>query len=398
MGSMEMTDSKQEVRDERYFAARRVTLISVALNVFLSIGKIFAGIVGNSAAMLADGIHSASDLVTDGVVLLAMRIARQGVDEDHPYGHGKYETLATLFVSVALVAVAFGIAIDAWERLLNPNLTPPTYLALGAAVISILVKEAIFQYTYRLGKKYNAKAMIANAWHHRSDAVSSLAALVGIGGAMAGYPILDPLAAVAVAFILGKVGFELFMEALKELTDSKDAIDKEVQEKIANMVNEVDGVISAHLLNPRGLGPDIRVDVHVVVDGYLSVSEGHQIAEQVRYHLMEELEAVTDVLVHVDPEEDHEEVVELFVPRARLQSLVDDFTKESALLNNQYRLTPHYLGSGILLELQFVVDLSYPMMLIRAEADQLSAQLLAAEKDIEEIKIGFIVADKKRVE
>ncbi|MBF0381668.1 MAG: cation transporter [Magnetococcales bacterium] len=392
-----MIDSKQEVRDERYFAARRVTIISVALNIFLSIGKIFAGLVGNSAAMLADGIHSASDLVTDGVVLLAMRIARQGVDEDHPYGHGKYETLATLFVSVALVVVAIGIAVDAWERLLNPELTPPTYLALGAAVISILVKEAIFQYTYRLGKKYNAKAMIANAWHHRSDAVSSIAALIGVGGAMAGYPILDPLAAVAVAFILGKVAFELFMEALQDLTDSKSAIDKEVQEKISNLVYEVEGVNSAHLLNPRGLGPDIRVDVHVVVDGYISVSEGHQIAEQVRYHLMAELEAVTDVLVHVDPEEDHEVQVELFSPRGRLKSLVDEYTKDSPLLSNLDRLTPHYLGKGILLELQFVVDLSYPITLIKAEADQLSKKLLAAEKELEEVKVGFIAIANKQV-
>ncbi|MBF0194397.1 MAG: cation transporter [Magnetococcales bacterium] len=392
-----MTDSKQEVRDERYFAARRVTLISVALNIILSVGKIFAGMVGNSAAMLADGIHSASDLVTDGVVLIAMRIAKQGVDEEHPYGHGKYETLATLFVSVALVGVAIGIAIDAWDRLLNPDLTPPTYLALGAAVISIVLKEIIFQYSYRVGKKYNAKAIIANAWHHRSDAVSSIAALIGVGGAMAGYPILDPLAAVAVAFILGKVGFELFVESLHELTDSKSAIDKEVQEKISNMVYAVDGVISAHLLNPRGLGPDIRVDVHVVVDGYLSVSEGHQIAEQVRYHLMQELEAVTDVLVHVDPEEDHEEQVELYAPRARLQSLVDEFTKDSPLLSNLDRLTAHYIGSGILLELQFAIDLTYPMMLIRTEATQLSEKLLAAENDINEVKVGFIVIDKNRV-
>ncbi|MBF0357882.1 MAG: cation transporter [Magnetococcales bacterium] len=391
-----MKSSQQEVRDERYFAARKATIISVAVNIFLSVGKIIAGMVGNSAAILADGIHSASDLITDGVVLVAMRIAKQGVDEDHPYGHGKYETLATLFVSVALLAVAIGIAIDSWGRLVDPELTTPTSLALWAAAISILAKEAIFQYTYRLGKRYNAKAIIANAWHHRSDAVSSIAALIGVGGAMVGYPILDPLAAIAVAFILGKVGIELFLEALQDLTDSRQAIDAEVQKKIANLVHDVQGVLSAHLLNPRGLGPDIRVDVHVVVDGYLSVSEGHQIAEKVRYHLMNELESVTDVLVHVDPEEDHEESVRMFVSREKLNNLLEKCIADSPLFANLDRMTPHYRKNGVLLEMQFKVDLDYPMVLIRTEAGLLSSRLLAAEKELDEVKIGFIMVDTKR--
>ncbi|MBF0455243.1 MAG: cation transporter [Magnetococcales bacterium] len=388
--------SQQETRDERYFAARRATVLSVVINVVLSIGKIMAGILGNSAAMLADGIHSASDLVTDGVVLVAMRIARQGVDEDHPYGHGKYETLATQFVSVALLVVAAGIAIDAWDRLLNPNLTPPNMLALGAAVISILAKEAIFQYTYRLGKRYNAKALIANAWHHRSDAVSSIAALVGIGGAMAGIPLFDPLAAIVVALILGKVGLDLFLEALQDLTDSKGAIDKEVQRRIANLVHAVPGVLSAHLLNPRGLGPDIRVDVHVVVNGYLSVSEGHQIAEHVRLHLLNEVEAVTDVLVHIDPEEDLEDQVPLLTSRKELSKTVHALVDPSPLFHQVDRLTPHYRRSGILLELDLQINWDYPLPLIRTEVARISDALLAAQDELDEVKIGFVMVDRKR--
>jgi cation diffusion facilitator family transporter len=393
-----MENSKQEIRDERYFAARKATILSVVINVILSIGKIFAGILGNSAAMLADGIHSASDLVTDGVVLLAMRIASRGADEDHPYGHGKFETLATQFVSVALLAVAIGIAVDAWDKLLNPNLTPPTSLALAAAIFSIVAKEIIFQYTYRLGKLHNSKAMIANAWHHRSDAISSIAALIGIGGAMAGYPILDPLAAIAVALILGKVGVDMFMEALQDLTDSSDAIDKEVQHKIANLVHDVPEVLSAHLLNPRGLGPDIRVDVHVVVDGYLSVSEGHQVAEKVRYHLLAEVEAITDVLVHVDTVNDLEEEVQIFTDRSELHKLVTDIIDQYPLFIRIDRLTPHYQQDGILLELSFEVELDYPIRLIHAEADVLSIKLLAAEKDLVEVKVGFILVEKQRSE
>jgi cation diffusion facilitator family transporter len=393
-----MENSKQEIRDERYFAARRATILSVVINVLLSVGKIAAGMLGNSAAMLADGIHSASDLVTDGVVLVAMRIARQGADEDHPYGHGKYETLATLFVSVALLAVAVGIAMDAWGRLSDPDLTPPTSLALWAAVISILAKEAIFQYTIRLGKRHNAKALIANAWHHRSDAVSSIAALIGIGGAMAGHPILDPLAAVVVALILAKVGLDLFREALQDLTDSKDAIDEEVQRKIANLVHAVPGVISAHLLNPRGLGPDIRVDVHVVVDGFLSVSEGHQIAEKVRLHLLAEVDAVTDVLVHIDTENDLEDEVHILTSREELNKLVEGLIDQYPLFSRIDRLTPHYQLDGILLEVDFVIDLDYPIPLIRAEVEVLSERLLAAEQELEEVKIGFVLVDKKRTD
>ncbi len=389
-----MENAKQEIRDERYYAARRATILSVVINVFLSIGKIIAGLLGNSAAMLADGIHSASDLVTDGVVLVAMRIARKDADEDHPFGHGKFETLATQFVSVALLVVAIGIAVDAWERLINPDLTAPTSLALGAAIISILAKEAIFQYTYRMGKRHNSKALIANAWHHRSDAVSSIAALIGVAGAMAGYPILDPMAAIVVALILGKVGVELFTEALKDLTDSAHAIDKEVQREISNLVHEVPGVVSAHLLNPRGLGPDIRVDVHVVVDGFLSVSEGHQIAEHVRYHLLDEVEAITEVMVHVDTVDDHEEVVNLFVNRQTLEKLVADLTGGYPLFANVARMTPHYLQRGILLELTFEVDLEYPMPLLRAEADVLATKILAAGKDVFEVKISFVMVDK----
>ena len=391
-----MENKQQELREERYAAARRVTILSVIINVFLSIGKVIAGILGNSAAMLADGIHSASDLVTDGVVLLAMRIAKRGADEDHPFGHGKFETLATQFVSVALLVVAVGIGIDAWERLLNPNLTPPTYLALGAAFISIVAKEAIFQYTYRLGKRYNAKAMIANAWHHRSDAVSSIAALVGIAGAMAGLPIFDPLAAIVVAGILGKVGLDLFLEALQDLTDSKSAIDSEVQNQITKLVNSVPGVMSAHLLNPRGLGPDIRVDVHVVVNRYLSVSEGHQIAEIVRKHLLDEVAAVTDVLVHIDPEEDLENPVPMFSARDKIRKQILELIADIPIFKNINRLMLHYRRSGVLLELDLVVDWDYPLPLIKAEIALLSERIMAVQAEIDEVTIGYISLNRKR--
>ena len=389
-----MTETVQAARtekDARYQSARKATLISVVVNVVLSIGKIIAGLVGNSAAMLADGIHSTSDLVTDGIVLAGMNMASRKPDEDHPYGHGKYETLASQFIAIILLAIAIGICIDAVGRMGAPDLAPPTYLALIAAVISLVSKEVMFQYTYRLGKKLNAKALIANAWHHRSDAISSIAALVGIGGAMLGWPVMDPLAAIAVAIILGKVGLELLRDAIRDLSDSSHAVDQEVRTRIERLVAATPDVRSAHCLTQRGLGPDVAVDVHVVVDSFLSVSEGHQIAETVRRHLIKEVEPVTEVMVHVDTEDDQKGSVLRLASRNNLIAHIYDLIDRHSSIRRVGRITPHYFDRGIILDLVIEVADDSDLESLRKESQTLADRLVETEADVVEVRISIAV-------
>ena len=389
-----MTDH-QSLKQERYYAARKATIVSVVANIILSIGKVIAGTVGNSAAMLADGIHSASDLVTDGVVLISMRMAKKKADREHPYGHGKFETIATQFIAVILLIVAFGICLDAIERLQQPVLAPPTTIALIAAFISLLSKEALFQYTIRIGRRFNAKVLIANAWHHRSDAISSIAALVGIAGAMLGWPILDPLAAMAVAFILGKVGVELIKETLSELTDSTSAIDKEIQERISNLVHEVPEVLSAHFITPRRLGPDIYVDVHVVVPKCLTVSEGHQVAEKVRVNLLHNVDAVTDAMVHIDTEDDLNKDVPIFSNREDLLALVNEEITDNHPIVGVVRINPIYTMNGVILDLVLEADGNSTITQIHEDTTDLCARLLDKGRDVIEVRTSLASAENR---
>lgn len=387
-----MSADSQALKVRRYHSARRATILSAAVNVALAIGKIFAGIVGHSAAMVADGLHSASDLITDGVVMISMRVAGREADEDHPYGHGKFETLATQFIAVVLIGVALGIIIDAVGRIRDPALTAPTTIALVAAFVSILSKEALFQYTIRVGRALNAKALIANAWHQRSDAISSVAALIGIGGAMMGWPLLDPLAAIAVALILGKVGVELLYDAVKELTDSTDAIDKELQTRIAALVDANPDVRACPFCTARRLGPDIVVDVTIVVDPYLSVSEGHQIAERVRHTLLDRIDAVTDVRVHVDPcDHDLHAPSPDMTDRYAILALVDREIADHHPITGVDDITLHYTPEGIVLDASLAIDESVSLADAQADADDLRARVMAADKDIVEVRTTLTV-------
>lgn len=376
-------------RETRYQIMRRATLIGVVINVLLSVGKVIAGVVGHSAAMVADGVHSASDLVSDGVVLLSARIAKKGADASHPYGHGKYETLATLFIAVALLAVALGIVADAIVGLSAPEPVAPTAIALMAAAVSIVSKEGLFRYTLRVGKAINAKAMMANAWHHRSDAVSSIAALLGIGAAMLGWPMADSLAAIAVGFFLAKVGIEFLQDALKELTDSADAIDREVRERIAHLVKAHPDVRSAHFLKARRMGPDIVVDVHVVVHPFLSVSEGHQIADQVQIDLTNAVRSITEVLVHVDTEDDQRgDPTPLYPARSELIRRVDEAIAKEPAFDALRNLTPHFLPDGIALTIVLAAADGVDLDTLRSASQRIAHALQENNPDFLEVQVS----------
>jgi cation diffusion facilitator family transporter len=289
--------------DVRYTTVRKVTLVGAVVDLLLGVAKVVVGITAGSQALVADGIHSFSDLVTDFLVLFAAKHAHRAADTEHPYGHGRIETVATVVLGVALVLVAIGIGYDAARRLLHQDLLlHPGWLALVVAAISVVSKEVIYQYTARAARRLRSKMLLANAWHSRSDAISSIIVVIGVLGTMAGYPYLDAVAAIAVALMIAKIGWDLLWKSLQELIDS--ALDPEQVEAIRKTIMAVDGVRACHMLRTRHSGNDALVDVHILVDPVLSVSEGHQIGEAVRGRLIATMEDISDVMVHIDPEDD----------------------------------------------------------------------------------------------
>jgi len=289
--------------DVRYQEVRKVTLVGAAVDLLLGVVKILVGVTAGSQALVADGVHSLSDLATDFLVLFAAKHSHRKADDEHPYGHGRIETVATVVLGVALVIVAFGICYDAIRRLLDPELLlHPGWLALVVAMISVVSKELIYHYTVRAARRLRSKMLEANAWHSRSDAISSIVVVIGVVGTMAGFPYLDAMAAVAVALMIAKIGWDLLWKSLQELIDT--ALDPAEVEEMRNTILGVGGVRACHMLRTRHSGSDVLVDVHILVNPVLSVSEGHQIGESVRARLMETLEDVSDVTVHIDPEDD----------------------------------------------------------------------------------------------
>ncbi len=293
-------------RHDRYAITRRVTLVGAACDLFLSVIKIVGGIIANSQALIADGVHSLSDLITDGFVLLAARHAHAAPDSDHPYGHERIETVATAALGTILVLIGAGIAWDSVRRLTNAEqLLIPEWWALIIAAVSALSKEAIFRYTLRAARRIDSRLLEANAWHSRSDAASSLVVIVGVGGTLAGVVYLDVIAALLVAVMIGRTGFMLAWRGAEELIDT--AIDPEEVEAIRRTLLEMDDVRDLHMLRTRRMGPKSLVDVHILVsDPMISVSEGHQISEIARATLIRRFPSISDVTVHIDPENDED--------------------------------------------------------------------------------------------
>lgn len=277
-------------------AKRRVTLVGAIVNLLLSAGKIFGGIVGQSQALVADGVHSLSDLLSDALVLFAARWGSLEADHNHPYGHARIETMATLGVGLLVLVIGAGFMIDSVGRLLNPErLLEPGWLAFGIAVVSVLGKEALYQYTAAVARRTESALLRANAWHHRSDALSSVVVIFGIGGALAGLLWLDAVAAAIVGIMLGWVGWRLIGEAATELVDT--GLSERELEALAETIDAVEGVLGHGRLRSRRMGGRIFVDVRVLVNGQLTVLEGHQIAEQVRRRVIDQLPGNADVVV-----------------------------------------------------------------------------------------------------
>ena len=286
--------------EQRKQETNRITLWGVAVNLVLAVIKIIGGVAGQSQALLADGIHSLSDLASDGMVLIAVKHAGEDADEDHPYGHARYETVATVALGLLLIAVAFGIGYDAMLRLEHPGeIVEPALFTLVIAAISVISKELLYYATHSVAKKIRSSLLEANAWHHRSDAVSSIIVFLGIAGTYFGYTLLDAIAAMAVALMIGKIGLDLSRQSMQELVDT--ALEPEMVDKIKRTILSIDDVRQLHLLHTRRMSHNALVDVHIQVSPKLSVSEGHHIAEIVEKTLIEKFEEVNDVTVHIDP-------------------------------------------------------------------------------------------------
>ncbi|KHD07894.1 cation transporter [Candidatus Thiomargarita nelsonii] len=383
-----MLKTSHTPQQERYIAIRNVTLIGVVGNILLTIVKLIFGIIGQSQALIADGLHSLSDLISDGMILIAAKYSTQDADADHPYGHARFETLATVAVGVLLFLVAAGMLIDATRRLFDPTLLwQPTAVSLAVALLSILIKEALYQYTSHVAKQVRSPMLQANAWHHRSDAISSIIVLLGVAGSMAGLSGLDALAAIGVSLMIAHIAWSLGRDGIKDLVDT--GLDKNQLIEIKNIIKSVDGVQMLHDLRTRKMGANALVDVHILVDPRLSVSEGHQIGEMVRSRLTNKIEEIAEVLVHIDPENDEKSQSNLNLPLrqeviARLQQCWQCLEATHAI----EQITLHYLSGKL------TVELYLPLKIVEniEQAQELSqgfADLAAEEPDIYAINVYY---------
>ncbi|MBD3401971.1 cation diffusion facilitator family transporter [candidate division GN15 bacterium] len=297
MGVSSSLQSKQDLA-----AGVRVTLVGLVLNLLLIGLKLFGGIVGRSQALIADAVHSASDLFGDGVVLLGLKWGRKEADADHPYGHGKIETIAGFVVGLILLAAAGSIAYNAIASIYEHEGRTPSSIAIIVAVISIGSKEAVYWYTRAVGRRIRSTAVIANAWHHRTDALSSVAVLIGLIASQINpnWFLADSIAALVVSLFLMHTCWSLLWGALRELSDI--APERRILAELKERAARVPGVMQVHDLKARHSGPNLLVEMHVVVDGRISVYDGHEIAREVRVRLLEDIDAVSDVLVHLDPD------------------------------------------------------------------------------------------------
>lgn len=302
--------------ENRYWQAKKITLIGALFNGLLGIIKFIGGYLFHSHALVADGVHSFSDLLTDAMVLFASKYGSHDADESHPYGHQRIETAATLFLALLLSLAGFGIAWDALDELVHATSNIPGLLSLPIICGSILINEVLFHYTRHVGLRINSSLLLANAWHHRSDAASSLVVLIGIIGSLAGFTYLDALAAIIVGLMIIKMGWDYGWNSVKELVDT--AVSPELLNQIEEVIKNVHGVEKIHQLRSRSMGNDVFIDVHIMVFSKISVSEGHYIAQHVHQAVITQIDKVKDVIVHVDHEDDETSSPSLHLPSRKV--------------------------------------------------------------------------------
>ena len=284
--------------------ATRVSMVGVVGNLILSLFKAFAGIFAHSGAMISDAVHSASDVFSSFIVMIGVRFSARASDENHPYGHERFECVAAIVLAVVLFITGLFIGIRALGDITGgnyQNLTVPGVLSLIAAIVSIVTKEAMYWYTRAYALRYDSSALMANAWHHRSDALSSIGALIGIAGARMGFPVLDPIASLVICFFIAKAAYDIFKDAIDKMVDH--SCDKETEEALRACAAEQEGVIRVDVLHTRVFGNKVYVDIEICADGSQTLSEAHRIAEQVHNAIEQTFPKVKHIMVHVNPAE-----------------------------------------------------------------------------------------------
>ncbi|HPR62809.1 MAG TPA: cation diffusion facilitator family transporter [Thermoanaerobaculia bacterium] len=346
----------------------KITVIGGIVNLVLTGIKFLAGIAGGSSVLVVDAIHSLSDLATDIVAFAGRRWALLPQDRDHPYGHGRIETLAALIMGLFLIGLAVYFAVDSVQKFLHPRAELPGYITLAAALISIISKEVLYRSTVRVGKEMHSGLIIANAWHHRSDALSSVVAFLGILFARLGTPAMDPLAALIVVLMVGHAGFAIFLDAFRNLADTM--VEEALQEQIRASLSRVAGVRDFHDFRARRVGSEVWVDVHLQVPSEISVSEGHYIAERARRMVLQDIPEVREVLVHIDPEGGSDRG-EPLMDRERLREEMNRALKGVIRLDTVEHVTIDYREGGIDLTLRLL----QPAALTLGEADYLGERV-----------------------
>lgn len=340
--------------EQRFRMAQRSTWVSVALNVVLTVLQFVIGYFGRSQALIADAMHSLSDLLSDFLVLWANRASSRSADETHPYGHARIETAATLILGVMLLAIGLALLWGAGVKLQDPAKFQPVHVAtLYMAIITLICKELLFRYLLRIAKRLRSQMLTANAWHSRSDAASSLVVVAGIGGNLLGFHFLDLVAALLVAFLIVRMGWKMAFQSLSDLVDT--ALSEEDVAAIRATLATTPGVLGLHELRTRKMGDQALVDAHVLVDPRISVSEGHFIAEAARRRVLERHE-VLDVMVHIDPEDDARARPSSHLPpRDELVARLKTGLGEA--LPEPQRILFHYLDGKIEAEILLPADL-----------------------------------------
>lgn len=339
---------------DRARGVRNTTLVAISTNALLSVAQIVIGLFANAFSLVADAVHTLSDLVTDVMVLLAGRRGAEPADRNHPYGHGRIETAATMLLGIILVGVGMGFLWSSGVRLQHMDQSLPLHpAALYMAIATLFAKELLFRFSLAASKRLQAPMLEANAWHARSDAASSLVVAVGIGGGLAGYPFLEPLAAAVVGFLIVSMGAKLAWKALRELIDT--GMNETELEALRETIRATAGVLDLHALRTRRMANRVLCDSHVLVDPRITVSEGHRISDTVYARIREAHPEVSDVLVHIDAEEDGElQDVPPGQPATRdeIQRLVAGLLGDEAPLVERIQI--HYLGQRI--EIEVLLD------------------------------------------
>lgn len=384
-------------QQHRYMAIRNITFLAITANILLTLIKILFGLVGQSYALIADGLHSLSDLIAGGMTLIAVQYSTQPPDLEHPYGHARFETVVTVAVGGLLLLMAIGLLIDVQRRIFEPELLlQPTAISLVAAILSIFVKEALYHYTLYIAKQVRSPMLEANAWHHRSDAISSMIVLVGVAGSLIGFLWLDAVATIGISVMIGYIGFLLSWKGLSQLVDT--GLKNHQLIKIKDIIQSVTEVRGLYQLRTRKMGSNVLVDVKILVNPHISVSEGHHIGEVVRTRLIKNMPEIIDVLVHVDSENDESVPIEINLPlRNEITVRLQHYWHSFEIVGKIEKITLYYLSNKL------TVDIDLPLTLVKniEEAEKLAqhfAQLvMTKEPEIDAINIYYQSYSSKSV-